>query len=213
MNSQSRLSILNKIKLANTTCESDIKTHIPFDTIFKNNESGNLLETFIKNFEKVSGNFIDVKQAQLNNKLIELIQQKNWRKIFVGDDPLKLILERLNIGLEFTTRIIECDVSFTYCELAVARTGSFVFSSALNYGRSASVYAPEQVTIFYENQIVQDETTALVALKQKYPNQFPSSVSFATGPSRTADIEKTLVVGIHGPKAVYALLLNSQDDS
>jgi L-lactate dehydrogenase complex protein LldG len=45
-------------------------------------------------------------------------------------------------------------------------------------------------------------------MQLKYGNKMPSMVSFATGPSRTADIEKTLVVGVHGPKEVYCFLLD-----
>jgi L-lactate dehydrogenase complex protein LldG len=51
---------------------------------------------------------------------------------------------------------------------------------------------------------------ALVHIKQKYGGQLPSLITFATGPSRTADIEKTLVVGVHGPKQVFLFLV---DDS
>jgi L-lactate dehydrogenase complex protein LldG len=43
-------------------------------------------------------------------------------------------------------------------------------------------------------------------MKEKYGVKLPSMISFATGPSRTADIEKTLVVGVHGPKEVYCFL-------
>ncbi|HEY2648831.1 MAG TPA: LUD domain-containing protein [Puia sp.] len=38
----------------------------------------------------------------------------------------------------------------------------------------------------------------------------PSFITLATGPSRTADIEKTLVVGVHGPKDVYVFLVDAQ---
>jgi len=48
----------------------------------------------------------------------------------------------------------------------------------------------------------------LLGLKEKYNQRLPSSISFATGPSRTADIEKTLVVGVHGPKQVYLFLVD-----
>ncbi|HNU15372.1 MAG TPA: LUD domain-containing protein, partial [Chitinophagaceae bacterium] len=44
---------------------------------------------------------------------------------------------------------------------------------------------------------------------EKYGNNLPSLITFATGPSRTADIEKTLVVGVHGPKEVYLFLVES----
>ena len=44
-------------------------------------------------------------------------------------------------------------------------------------------------------------------VKKRYQGDVPSVLSFATGPSRTADIEKTLVVGVHGPREVYCLLV------
>jgi L-lactate dehydrogenase complex protein LldG len=50
----------------------------------------------------------------------------------------------------------------------------------------------------------------LIALKEKYQQFLPSMISFATGPSRTADIEKTLVVGVHGPKEVYCFVIDDQ---
>ena len=47
------------------------------------------------------------------------------------------------------------------------------------------------------------------AVKDKYGNDLPSLITFASGPSRTADIEKTLVVGVHGPKEVYLFLVEA----
>jgi L-lactate dehydrogenase complex protein LldG len=49
---------------------------------------------------------------------------------------------------------------------------------------------------------------ALQLIKSRYNDSLPSLISFATGPSRTADIEKTLVVGVHGPKEVYCFLID-----
>ena len=46
-------------------------------------------------------------------------------------------------------------------------------------------------------------------MQEKYKNNLPSLITFATGPSRTADIEKTLVVGVHGPKEVYVFLIDT----
>jgi L-lactate dehydrogenase complex protein LldG len=79
-------------------------------------------------------------------------------------------------------------------------------SSAQPEGRTASVYAPVHVCIAETSQIVYDVDDAMKFLKEKYGIHIPSMISFATGPSRTADIEKTLVVGVHGPKEVYCLL-------
>jgi L-lactate dehydrogenase complex protein LldG len=85
-----------------------------------------------------------------------------------------------------------------------------VLSAAQSMGRTASVYAPTHICIAYSHQVVADVGDALTFLQQKYPNGLPSMISFASGPSRTADIEKTLVVGVHGPKEVYLFLV---DDS
>jgi L-lactate dehydrogenase complex protein LldG len=56
---------------------------------------------------------------------------------------------------------------------------------------------------------VYDLKDALQSLKDKYGNNLPSLITFASGPSRTADIEKTLVVGVHGPKEVYLFLVEA----
>ena len=58
------------------------------------------------------------------------------------------------------------------------------------------------------SQLVYDIKDALLLLKNKYRGTLPSLVTFATGPSRIADIEKTLVVGVHGPKEVYLFLVD-----
>jgi len=56
--------------------------------------------------------------------------------------------------------------------------------------------------------LVYEVKDALQIIKNRYGDRLPSLISFATGPSRTADIEKTLVVGVHGPKEVYCFLVD-----
>ena len=80
-------------------------------------------------------------------------------------------------------------------------------SSAQKSGRTTSVYAPVHICIAYTNQLVFDVKDALDGMHLKYSEQIPSLITFASGPSRTADIEKTLVVGVHGPKEVYCFLV------
>ncbi len=58
------------------------------------------------------------------------------------------------------------------------------------------------------DQLVFDLSDGLRMLSDKYGKNMPSMVNIATGPSRTADIEKTLVLGAHGPKEVYVFLLD-----
>ncbi len=60
--------------------------------------------------------------------------------------------------------------------------------------------------IAYTSQLVPDLKDALAGIREKYGNKIPSMISVITGPSRTADIEKTLVMGAHGPKEIYVFL-------
>ena len=76
-------------------------------------------------------------------------------------------------------------------------------------GRTTSVYAPIHVCIAFASQLVYEVKDALTLVKDKYNGKLPSLITFATGPSRTADIEKTLVVGVHGPKEVYCFLVDA----
>jgi L-lactate dehydrogenase complex protein LldG len=60
--------------------------------------------------------------------------------------------------------------------------------------------------------LVYDIKDALQLMKEKYNGNLPSLVTLATGPSRTADIEKTLVVGVHGPKEVFCFLVEKSEN-
>lgn len=115
----------------------------------------------------------------------------------------KKIISLFNGEVVSFDNLADCDVSVTFCENLVARTGTMVLSSAGQHGRTASVYAPVHICIAYTSQMTFDIKDALQNIKEKYNNSFPSLLSFASGPSRTADIEKTLVTGVHGPKEVY----------
>jgi L-lactate dehydrogenase complex protein LldG len=61
----------------------------------------------------------------------------------------------------------------------------------------------------YSSQLVTDLKDGFKLIKDKYGNQLPSMITTITGPSRTADIEKTLVLGAHGPKELFVFLLDS----
>ena len=60
----------------------------------------------------------------------------------------------------------------------------------------------------YSSQLVPDLKQALAGIRKKYRDNYPSLVTLVSGPSRTADIEKTLVMGAHGPKELYVFLID-----
>ena len=160
---------------------------------------------FAEAFTKLQGKFIFcADEKELHQQLSSLIAAKEWMKIFCTDG-------RWNEQYSNTINLESCDASITGCEFLVARTGSIVMSAAEQSGRTVSVYAPIHICIAYTNQLLFDVKDALQALKEKYADHLPSFITFATGPSRTADIEKTLVTGVHGPKEAYLFLVEKRE--
>lgn len=160
---------------------------------------------FAEVFTRLQGKFVYCEnEKDLHKQLQQLISAKEWTKIFCSNNNWKNIYSN-------TISLATCDASITGCEMLVARTGSMVLSAAEQNGRTASVYAPVHICIAYTNQLVFDVKDALQLLKEKYAGNIPSFISFASGPSRTADIEKTLVTGVHGPKEVYLFLVEHQE--
>lgn len=174
------------------------------DVFVNNNEDPLVL--FAQEFTKLQGKFsFCADKNVLQQQLSILIAEKNWQKVYCVENKWTNILNKISV--ESYTDLPSCEVSITSCENLVARTGTMVLSAANERGRTASVYAPIHICIAYTSQVVYDVKDALVALKEKYGDGFPSFVTFASGPSRTADIEKTLVTGVHGPKEVYCFLV------
>jgi L-lactate dehydrogenase complex protein LldG len=101
---------------------------------------------------------------------------------------------------EANSRVSECDLGVTGCDCLVAQTGSVIVSTISAGGRALSVLPPTHLVIARREQVVPDLATAMALLRKRYDKHWPSALSVITGPSRTADIEKILVMGAHGPK-------------
>lgn len=166
---------------------------------------------FAEEFGKLQGKFsFCLNSEELCLQLIALFTEKNWTKIFCNEPALKQLISFGRFENLYNTSLVDCDASITTCESLVARTGSMVLSAASQSGRTVSVYAPVHICIAFTKQLVYDIRDALQLVKEKYNQDIPSLISFATGPSRTADIEKTLVTGVHGPKEVYVFLVDRE---
>jgi L-lactate dehydrogenase complex protein LldG len=164
---------------------------------------------FAEQFARLQGKFIFcVDHQELVAQLNTLIANRSWKKVYCREEKLKTTLKENSFDNFAGMDLAECDAAVTTCELLVARTGSIVMSAAGPSGRTVSVYAPIHICIAYTDQLVYDIRDGLQLLKEKYQHHLPSLITFATGPSRTADIEKTLVVGVHGPKEVYLFLVD-----
>jgi L-lactate dehydrogenase complex protein LldG len=101
-------------------------------------------------------------------------------------------------------------LGITRCEYLIARLGTVMVSSRVSPGRKMTVFPEMHIVVAYTSQLVPDLKDALKNLRRKYEDDFPSVVTLVTGPSRTADIEKTLVLGAHGPKELYVFLIEDR---
>lgn len=201
--STAKLNIINKIKKA-------LANPVPLPFPDAENDEGiyhspkdELAVVFAESFSGLQGKFVYcLDEQEMTVQLQHLIAAKEWTKIYCNES-------KWNDAFSNTIALESCDASITGCECLVARTGSVVLSAAQESGRTVSVYAPVHICIAYSNQLVYDIKDALTAMKDKYGSQIPSFITFASGPSRTADIEKTLVTGVHGPKEVYLFLIEN----
>ena len=160
---------------------------------------------FAEEFTRLQGKFAYcTDENNLLDQLRQLFHERGWIKIWYKEPKIGTILQQSVSSFE---DLAGCEVSVTGCERLVARTGTIVLSAAQSSGRTGSVYSPVHICIGYSSQMSYDIKDALIAIKEKYNNNIPSLISFASGPSRTADIEKTLVTGVHGPKEVYCFLV------
>ena len=167
---------------------------------------------FAQKFTELLGKFIYCEdEAELVKKLSQLIHTHKWDKIYSLESGWLEDMKEFSFDPVTTDDLAGCDASITLCEHLIARTGTIVLSSQQLSGRTTSVYAPIHICIAYTHQLVFDVADSLAQFK-KEAEQLPSMISYATGPSRTADIEKTLVVGVHGPKEVYCFLVEKHLD-
>jgi len=94
-------------------------------------------------------------------------------------------------------------VSVSSAECAIAETGTVLEKAGQGRGRAQAVLAPVHVTFVRERDLLMNHADFF---SQFQPGIDSSYQVLVTGPSRTADIEKTLVLGVHGPQRWYAVL-------
>jgi L-lactate dehydrogenase complex protein LldG len=165
---------------------------------------------FAEQFTKVSGQFAFCEdEVQFIETLLTLAEERKWRKIYCWEPALQEILNNYEYPFFETDKDFDnAEVGFTLCEALIARNGSILLSNANAAGRRLSIYPPVHIVLAYTSQLVLDLKDGFKLIKEKYGQNMPSMISNVTGPSRTADIEKTLVLGAHGPKELFVFLLD-----
>jgi L-lactate dehydrogenase complex protein LldG len=163
---------------------------------------------FAKNAGDLKATFRRVgDEAELAVELKALCAAEQWQRAATHDGPLAYATAKaLNLPTIVTNHgydkheLEKCDVGISECDALIAQTGTVLVTSRSAGGRALSCLPPHHVVIARREQMVPDLPAAMALVKQKYAGNYPSMISFITGPSRTGDIERILVLGAHGPK-------------
>ncbi len=165
---------------------------------------------FAQNFSALNGKFIFCENEKEFIENFDFIAKDHgWKNIFCLEPAIKDLLKKGNIQFsDKESDFAATDIGLTFCECLIARTGSIVVTSKQASGRRLPAYANYHIVVAYTSQLVYHIKDALKFVRDKYGNQLPSMISTITGPSRTSDIEKTLVQGAHGPKEIFVFLID-----
>jgi L-lactate dehydrogenase complex protein LldG len=158
----------------------------------------------------------DVGDSDVKTHLIRIAQEEGWSRVASHSGTLTTpACAALDLPVCWTdeeyeiTELESCDAAITECEALVAQTGSILISTQSSGGRALSVLPPHHLVLASRRQLIPDLAAAFSLLKQRYAESYPSFISFITGPSRTGDIERTLVLGAHGPRKLTVLVNSS----
>ncbi|MBC7447805.1 MAG: LUD domain-containing protein [Hymenobacteraceae bacterium] len=172
-----------------------------------------LVEAFAQNFIAAGGTFVYCEgDEHFFEELYRFKQQHKLDTLHVWEPGLQEYLAHGEIAFTAAPEhfVADAPAALTTCEALLARTGSVLVSSATASGRRLSIYPEIHLVVAHTTQVVADIPPALEQVQGRYGRRLPSMLSLVTGPSRTADIEKTLVLGAHGPRQLVVFLLDDE---
>jgi L-lactate dehydrogenase complex protein LldG len=159
-------------------------------------------------------------EAAASVQLKLLSDREGWESIaFPVDSEIRGLLANVSIAkLEVSRSTVKTDLEkvsagVTGCDALIAQTGSVLLTANSGGGRALSVLPVHHVVIASSSQLVPDLPAAFELLERKYAPNFPSFMTFITGPSRTGDIERVLVLGAHGPRKLTVIMVGGEADS
>jgi L-lactate dehydrogenase complex protein LldG len=171
------------------------------------------LTLFAKNAAGLKADFqLLASRDELKAALAKISAAENWKRIATHRGELTNFIS-ISLGLPvcFTDKnydvheLESCDAGISECDALIAQTGSVLVTNRSAGGRALSVLPPHHVVLAQREQLLADLPATFELLKRKYADNYPSMISLITGPSRTGDIERILVLGAHGPKKLTIL--------
>ncbi len=173
------------------------------------------LALFTRNAAELKAEFLTADSIESARQILaQLGEREKWQRIATHAGELTdaicpaLKLNPLRTDKNFDVKELEkCDAGISECDVLIAQTGTVLVTNNSAGGRALSVLPPHHVVLAHRSQLVPDLTAAIEGVKRRYGAKFPSMISFITGPSRTGDIERILVLGAHGPKKLTIICI------
>ena len=181
-------------------------------------EALSLVERFRERLESVGGH-CDVVASEdgaahaLAGIVVDLQSRNAAKRIALSDAPVLPILARDLAADEISVcpaaaELFNYDIGITTAQAAIAETGTVILEAETERHRLVSLLPPVHIAVVYARDLVLTIGDALTRLRGAEPEQMSRAITFITGPSRTADIELTLTVGVHGPKELHVIVID-----
>ncbi len=178
----------------------------------------NLLKQFVKEAEKVNATVFKVKNGgEIRDFIGDFIKDRNmksfsvWESKYLKNLELKEYLQSKGLKVvkpENKYELARADIGVTEADYVIADTGTLVLLSDGSRPRGVSLLPTTHMAIVHPCNVISNINELFIILKNKFnaSRELTSCMSFVTGPSRTADIELNLTLGVHGPKELLILL-------
>lgn len=208
--STTKEKILKNVRNALIAKEENPFSDIDFKSAVLHELSDDPAIVFVNQLQENGGNFVYCEnELDFTDKIKMLISDKKWESIYSLDEKLISLLSSAGINVKYSEEDFNSQIAgISRCEFLIARFGSVMVSSALGSERKMYVFPETHIVFATMTQIVNELKDAFKGMKKKYPSRLPSQISVISGPSRTADIEKTLVMGAHGPKELLVFVVD-----
>ena len=153
--------------------------------------------------------------AELEAVVAEVVAAERVSRVVLSADPeVEGLAGHLrSLGVEVLpgrapADAAQADLGITGALFGLAATGSVAVSAGRAGGRSVSLLPPVHLAVVAASRVVASASEVWRRMPEHFPDGPPSQLVFISGPSRSADIEFTLTVGVHGPKRVWLALLD-----
>lgn len=148
--------------------------------------------------------------AEAQKQIAHIIDDLKAQKVVAARSRLVELMNLKQFSVEFDNlrqNAADADLGISEFNLAVAQTGTLAQDATNVDARLVSMLPPAHLALIYTRRLVPDMVEALEALRQK-TGEVPAYLAFVSGPSRTADIERVLTIGVHGPGKLFILFID-----